>query len=245
MYRKILPISFGIILLLAFAGSAFALRTPGVYPGDWAIYDIVVEWSSTDPSQTCPPSLLELNKMEWIKFDFPSVMGTNITGQMITHFENGSETIQGGWVDIDSGQGENMTIWVIAANLHAGDTLYTSGYYYTWIINETIMKMYQGLARWTNHFNLTAEKTDSGNYTCNSFNFYWDQQTGIIVKINQSTYMETISGITSASLAAIITETNRWIVPEFPTSSLILTAFIATSSFAILFKHRKFQNKNR
>lgn len=183
-----------------------------------------------------------------MRFDVQSVIGTNVTGQTTWHFKNGSETISNDWVDIDTGDGGNLTTAIVAANLNAGNTLYTSGSYSTWIINETIVKMYpSGVARDTNHINITMEETIPGYGHYNlSQNYYWDRQTGVVVEMNTTYYYEdTMGNYMRQAILFQIVGSNMWIVPEFPTLPLILTAFITTSSFAILLKRRKLQTKTR
>ena len=69
-----------------------------------------------DPNATFPPPdwemLEEMNETEWMLCTFESISGTNITLQFTSHFKNGAEIIQNGYIDVDTGDG-NMTYVVI------------------------------------------------------------------------------------------------------------------------------------
>jgi len=133
MGKKIVSLTLLLVFLLfAMVMTASATtRIVGVNVGDWFKYsDITVNWSSNDPSATLPEVYKDLNETQWFDVTVTLISGTNITGQLTTHYKNGTETTFGGWVDIDTGNGENLTLGFISANLVAGDTLYTSAYYF-------------------------------------------------------------------------------------------------------------------
>ena len=245
--NKIFLMSSAVFLLLAMVGSVFALRMPGVITGDWFLYgDIMVEWSSTDPTQTCPDYVLEMNETEWVTATVQSVVETNITFQLKQHFKNGTEKIHNYWINIDNGEG-NTTLSFIAANLNVNNTLYTSGEYSTWTINETIPRTYPDGERLTNHINFTMEISDPEAgypyYSC--MNFYWDKLTGVLVEASIVSSTDTPGGTTYWSLSCRITESNCWVVPEFPALPLIIILFITLSFVMAGFKRRMTQTKTR
>jgi len=229
-------------------------RTVGVNIGDWFKYgDITVNWSSNDPNATFPPPgfeiLEELNEIEWMSMSVGSISGTNITLQATDHFKNDTERIRSGWIDIDTGntseeteETTGMTFWAISADLDTNDTLYTSGEYSTWKINETIVRTYPDGARDTNHLNMTWEYSWTINeteyYFYQTLNFYWDRSTGIFVEEYLEGINQTGTYLTTWSCLARITESNVWVIPEFPTwTSILLMLTVLTVAIAI-FKRR-------
>jgi len=193
-------ISMFLLFAMVLTSVAAQPRVPGVAEGDWFKYeDISVEWSSNDPNATFPPPdwewLEEMNETEWMLLTVGDVSGTNITCQFIEHFKNDTERIRSGYIDIDTGncskdtaETADMTFTAISANLDVNHTLYTSGEYSTWKINETIVRTYPDEVRDTNHINMTWEYSWTDPelgwyyYYYFSMNWYWDRTTGILVE---------------------------------------------------------------
>lgn len=218
--------------------SSAQTRTVGVSASDWFKYDFSFSWNSTDPNAPIPPSLVGLNETEWQMISIVSVSGTNVTGQLTTHFKNGTEKTVADYVDIETGEGKNMTMLVISANLNANDTVYTSGIYSTWKINETTLRAYPDGTRETNHLNITIE-IPFPIYIYLSSNYYWDKSTGIIVEMSIEGISQEGGYETSWSRSMRIIESNIWIVPEFP-SFLILPLFIIATLLAVMVYKRKY-----
>jgi len=182
-----------------------------------------------------------MNKTEWMSISVEDVSGTNITFQYTTHFKNGTEGTEGGYVDIDTGKG-NMTFMAISANLNANDTLYTSGDYSTWKINETIVRTYPDSVRDTNLFNMIWEYSWTHNETQYYYyfteNWFWDKSTGILVEDYFAEINQTGEYITTWSALASITESSVWIAPEFPTWTSILILFVILTFTVAIYKRR-------
>ena len=211
-------------------------RTVGVAVGDWFKYgDITGSWSSNDPDAVFP--LLELNETEWMLLSVEDVSGTNITFQSIIHFTNGTEKTEGGYVDIDAGDG-NMTLSAISANLNANDTIYSSPGYSTQKINETIVRTYPDGVRDTNCWNMTGEYNVTGFYQYISQSWYWDRASGIFVEMAQEYASQTENYTTTWSILLKITESNVWVIPEFP-SFLIPPLFMTATLLLVIVYKRK------
>ncbi len=209
-------------------------RVVGVTVGDWFRYgDIIFNFNSNDPDATIPLAMKQLNETEWTMLAIVDVSVTNVTGQLTTHFKNGTEEIVGGYVDIDTGEGENMTTFVVSANLEENDTVYTSVMYSIWKINETIVQTYPDSVRDTNHLNMTSESSWGGTYVYVSTNYYWDKSTGILVELSQEYILQTEDYATTWSMLMGITEANVWVVPEFPTWTSVLMLIVLTLTIAI------------
>jgi len=250
MKKKIVLLTFVLVFLLSamVVTSVVAQRIPGVVAGNWFKFDTIdINWSSNDPNATFPPPgnewLAEMNETEWMKISVVDVSGTNITVQLLAHNKSGGEETFGGYVDIDTGAGENTTFMVIAADLDANDTIYTSGPYSTWKINETIVKTYPDEVRETNLLNWTwgpyswtVGETDY--YYYHTMNFYWDRSTGMLVEEYFEEINQTGDYLTTWSSLFMITESNVWVVPEFPTWTSILPILIVLTVAITIYKRR-------
>ena len=237
MNKKIILLTLVSVFLLSAMVVTSSVQTGvvGVSEDDWFKYDISFSWSSNDPSATIPELL---NATEWAMMSIVDVSGTNVTGQMTTHYKNGSEEIVGGYVDIDTGEGGNMTLFVISANLEEDDPIYTSGLYSTMKINETIVRTYPDSTRDTNHLNITTEFSMVGFYQYMSLNYYWDKSTGILVETSTDEIHQMGDYVTNSSLLSVITDSSVWIIPEFP-SFLILPLFMIATLIVVIIYRRK------
>jgi len=162
---------------------------------------------------------------------------------MVQHFKNGSDETSSGWVDVDTGDGVNVTSMLISANLNENDAMHTSGYYSDWLMNETITRTYPDGVRETNHINITY----AYNYTMPpdievdyfySMNFYWDRATGILVEDSFEMRNQTGEYLTAWSMVFKITESSVWVIPEFSTW-LAWLAVIGTATLVVILGQRK------
>jgi len=255
MNKKIGLLTFVAMFLLSamVVTSVATQRLPGVVAGNWFKYGTIdISWSSNHPNATFPPPgnewLEEMNETEWMRISVEDVSGTNVTFQMIGHYKSGSEETSGGYLDVETGAAENATFMAIAANLEANDTIYASGPYSTWKINETIVRTYPDEDRETNHLNMTwgpyswtIGETDY--YYYNTMNFYWDKSTGILVEEYFEEINQTGDYTTSWSALFIVTESNVWVVPEFPTWTSILLIFVVLTVAIATYKRRLLKHR--
>ena len=245
MSRKTVSLMLlSILLLLSAIIVALAQPVVGVNEGDWFKHgEIVLDWNSNDTGATFPPYgwewLAEWNETEWLMVTVESISGTNITSEFAQHFNNGSDKIRAGWLDIDTGtsgamtnETMDMTFMFISANLGENDSLYFSGVFSQWTINETIIRNYPDTTRETNHLNLTMEYSYSNGlsvYFYQSMNYYWDKPTGILVEWSIHSINQTGQYLTTWSVVSKVTESSIWIIPEFhATAPLILGVILAT-----------------
>jgi hypothetical protein len=216
--------------------SSAQTRKVGVSEDDWFKYgDISYDWNSNDPNATISDP--KWNETEWIMILIMDVSGTSITGEKTVYYRNGTEEISGGYVDIDTGDGENATTMIISADLGVNDAVYTSGEFSTWKINETVVRTYPSGLRDTNHLNISFELSYMEFYQYMSMNYYWDKSTGVIVEMCIEEIHKTGDYVTNASLGFRIIESNVWTVPEFP-SFLILPLLMITTLLAIVMYRR-------
>jgi len=220
------------LLLALVVGASAQTRTVGVSVGNKFRYSPTVSWSSNDTSATPSSDLVDANNTLWGEVTVTGISGTNITTQITNHYKNGTEaTPMGGWKDVNTGAG-NMTIFVISANLTAGDSVYTSS---SWIINETVLRTYSSVERETNHLNMTL--SDGTQIT--GYDFYWDKSTGVLVETLQETTNQTGTYTTRSSEDLQIISSNVWTVPEFPTWTPALLILIALTSVTIVIARQR------
>jgi len=238
--------SFLVLFLSAIARTSLAqTRTVGVVPGQWFKYgDVSFSWSSNDTGAAFPDSMREINDTLWMQMDVVSVVQTNVTLGMIAHYRNGSEEVGSGWVDVDTGAGDNATMMLISSNLGIGHSIYTSGLYSTWRINETVPRMFAFGLRDTNHLNMSSGYSYMGSSINYSSNVYWDKATGVLLEESVAFANQTGVYHSEWSILMRITEANIWVIPEFP-SVLMFPLFMATTLLTVAFfkrRHRKQAN---
>ncbi len=172
--------------------------TPGVKPGDMAVYARASgSWGLGGPPQPPFSQFIDLN---YTTLQVTSVTGENVTAAQTFVYANKtsvSDTILGS-VATDSG---NITFWFIAANLTAGDPIYTTPN--TPVINQTFTQTFAGAPRTVDALNITQIPTPG---VVLFVNVWWDQATGILLLIDYR--VTTPTG--SASLFASLVETNIW-----------------------------------
>jgi hypothetical protein len=252
MHRKIILltwVSLSMLSLMVVTLVSAQPRTVGVAVGDWFKYgDIDSSWDSNVPNGTFPsPSVWEwyeeIAEREWLLLSVVAVSGTNVTGQVTMHYKNGTETVFDGFIDVDTGTDVNMTFMAISANLNENDVLYTSEDYSEYLINATVMREYPDSTRFTNHVNTTSSfnytmPPDIEVYYSMSMNFYWDKATGILVEQSFEWVYQTEENFTEISMVTSITESNVWVIPEFP-SFLIPPLFMTATLLTVIVFKRK------
>jgi len=205
---------------MVYTSAAAVVRTPGVNVGNTFTYgNLSFSFYSNNASATPPPEWKELNETEWFSMSVQNVVNNNVTCSLQAHYKNGSDMTEGGWIDVDTGDDVNMTWFLISANLNPGNSIYSIGEYSTWIINETIQKMYNGVPRDTNHINMTIEESYPPYAYANvSQNYYWDKATGVLTGLSvffNETMNYTTPITTVYSISLELTESNVWVIPEF------------------------------
>jgi hypothetical protein len=214
--------------------------TVGVNEGDWFKYgNITADWHSNDPNAKRPPAIEAYNEIQWVTLtvEYASpASDTTIVAELKFHYKNGTETTDGGWIEIDSGNG-SLTSWFISANLRAGDPIYPSGSSSPMTINETVFRNYPDGLRETNHINtnLPSNATQLGY----SQDYYWDKSTGVLVENLYQDFNQTGAYTTTSLIQLKITDSKVWAVPEFPRlSSTLLILIVLTPAAVAICKRR-------
>jgi hypothetical protein len=236
-------ISAFLLSAMVVTGAVAQERTVGVAEGDWFIYGLDISWNSTDPDVIFSPSEYgdweRANVTEWVKMTVTAVSGTNVSVQYLTHFENGTEEIGYGYIDVDTGDEANGTLALISVNLGVNDSIYASGDYSMWAINETITRTYPDGVRNTNHINMTYEFSWTINelhcYLYQFINLYWDKETGILVEDSFEMTNQTGPYLTTLSVVSTITDSSAGVIPEFPVgpSMLVISIILSVTIFSV------------
>jgi hypothetical protein len=132
----------------------------GVKAGDWVKYgQITVTWTGNG---TEPSYVTETKKVDWVRIDVLSVVGTIASLNQTVHFNNGTQIFQSFDTDVQSGNSAG-TSNLIASNLTAGDPLspQTPGT----IINQTVTGLYAGANRNVNIIDYKGNLTVAGGTT--------------------------------------------------------------------------------
>lgn len=221
-------------------------RVAGVQAGDWADYDVTFQGNSTNMMAE------DLANVTEMRLTVIHVSGTNVTVEAHTYYENGSDTIETGWIDVDTGaDGGDFTAEgiLIAANLNQGEPVYTNStttIFGDGTINETITRDYLGGFVWVNHFmmNMSIDPNPFFNMTL-YMSWYWYRDTGIPAEMTFY-YEQEVSGFFPESFSALESSSNMtWfridinivdIIPEFPASAMLPLLIFATFAIIVLTK---------
>jgi hypothetical protein len=205
--------------------------------GDWAEYTITgtFQGNVTDIFDNATNPFENVTSM---RVTVINIVDTNVTLEAHLYFENGSDATEPGWIDVDTG---NATIegWLIAANLNAGDRVYTDNQtmFGDMTINETIMREYLGSMVEVNHFILNVTTPPNPFYNVSTLlDWYWYRDSGIVAEMHM--YMHT-EGMGDGMLVDVHVNLMQ-VIPEFSISAY-LPAFIVTTIAAVvvLVKFRK------
>jgi hypothetical protein len=237
MNKKVILLTLVSVFLLSamVVTSSGQTRTAGVSEGDWFTYDVDFSWLSNDPSETPP---ISWNETERTRVMIVAVSGKNVSSQFTWYYKNGTEKTIGGYVNIETGEGDEMPIFAVSADLGEHDTVYTSGWWSSAKINETIVRTYPDGVRDTNHLNISTVFSSELSAQASALDYYWDKPTGILVESSEAVVTEADGYVTIHVLKSRITASNAWVVPEFP-SILILPLFIITTLLAVIVYRRK------
>jgi hypothetical protein len=175
-----------------------------------------------------------LPKGDCLRFDILEVLGSNVTGQFTVDYENGTEQVVVGWVEVANGDGEFST-WLISSGLDENDFTYTSDM--GELINETLMYSTPLGVRETNHIEYSMGNIASDDYYLYGLNMYWDKEIGILVEISIETEMMMNGNLTTASGGWRLAESNMMTVPEFSISTYIAAIAIASVAALATKKH--------
>jgi hypothetical protein len=238
-----------VMLLAVFMLSAMAVPslsqdvTVGVSVGDWFMYEgDLVLWEADDgvpfPPHQMYSFLQTWNESDWQKRTVTNVSGTTVTYEIVTHYKNGTEVTQ----TVDEGVTSAFTYYAIGANLGPGDQARASIFGDPMILNETIDREYGDITRETNYcewssFYSNPLPTLYDVYTHDDF--YWDKATGILAEWVYNGSLSMAEGNATYSVIQKLIDANVWVIPEFPTGTVMLLVFVAVTVCVDIYRRKK------
>ena len=220
-----------------------ASRVAGVQVGQWFQYSISFANNITGVSGPSP-DLIKGNGT------VASISGTNVTFSMQMQYKNGTTSSDLAWIDVNSGNcSSNIGVpIVIAANLGAGDLVYT-GESFSFgpnldrgaTINGTVSRTFLGSTRPANYFNATAQGASGSISYYSSTSGYWDQATGVMSSYNVlvQEHNSTSNSIAELTLAMQLVSGKLTAVPEFQPLTFMIAASALTACAAAIAYRRK------
>ena len=200
-------------------------RTVGVSEGDWFKYGLDLDWDYD--LDEAPEDFIFEDFLEGdiITLTIQDVSGTNVTGQFTIQYENGTEKVLTGSIELVTGEGD-LRNWLISANLVANNPLYETEIDET--INETITQIYPWGSRQTNELVYSYNFSSGEDYSALNLGFYWDQEIGILTEMSIEAQLKQNGTFIDGSASLMLNEMNHENIPEFSQSAFILIIVIVT-----------------
>jgi flagellar basal body-associated protein FliL len=163
----------------------------GVKPGDNFTYSFVAFWSSTDQSQIVPQEFSNLNKTLSIHFNITDASSITAYVNITKLNRDGTQVLDGGFINVVTGRGVEAQLFIIQANLTAGDKAYpesdpaavaSGASAESFTISDTTTLTYLGVSREVNHYH--ESKTDSDGSVIRDA--YFDKTTGVLLELTIS-----------------------------------------------------------
>ena len=255
--------SFVLISVAVFCAWAQDATMVGVKAGDNFTYRFYVLWSSTGTGQVVPEELSDWNRTISIHLAVTDVVPTIAYIETTRTMSDGTNSSSQGFIDVNSGRGVDAQLFIIGANLAAGDKAYpestaeavaAGAAAASFTIDETLTRSYLGTSRTVNRCSERTTNVTSGD--SGSTDAYYDKETGILLEMNTENFLadtkETLSLhwkiIQFNSAAASPDETDgtdstSWLPSWFvPVVIVVPIAVVAVLAVAIFFRRR---NKRR
>ena len=183
----------------------------GVKAGDNFTYSFEVYWSSTDPNKIVPQEFSDMNQTLSIHFNVTDVRSTIAYVNITILTRDGNHVDEPGFIEVTSGRGVEAQLFIIGANLTAGDKAYNQSdpaavsagvAAESFTITETVTLTYLGTSREVNHY---YNSTTDANGTVIR-DAYYDRATGVLLEMTDS-----------QSLAVNVDETysKHWKITQF------------------------------
>ena len=205
--EKLRIIALPILLLLLTSVSVMSARTwePGVYGGDYFVYEMYGIYTSNRSNTTISIPEFEKNNTDWTRINITSISGSEVYQIYTLHFKNNSEFSFRFETDLDPlNQGvfrmSEKGVPICAANLSSGDSIPTADL----TINQTMIRVCADGSRETNHASWSGPD-EWGDV-------YFDKETGMLVGLERThRFINTVTGsIVEKTDVIRLTDTNRW-----------------------------------
>ena len=242
MKKILFALLFSVFLFSATAFPALSQEmTVGVSVDDYFTYEGgIIEFSTSNDSLPVPANMFMgfisyFNDTDYETRTVTAVTGTtNITFAISTMYSNGTEDNSEVEEDITA------SYWyrAIGANMEEGDEIRPAGWTAAVTLNETIM---WGFGEETREVNTLVSETDWSTWfgVISTTTYYWDKETGILVKQTVEADYDWTDGTQHMVTEMYLVDTNLWVIPEFPTSSVMLLVFVAATVCIDLYRRKK------
>lgn len=227
----------GLFLLSALAVSGLCQELAvGVEVGDYFVYDYSIDvegelYMLTDYDPDDVYGFFQTwNTTDWERNEVVAVSGDVITFNVTTVYVNGSETNK----IVDFNVTSSHDFWVIGADMEAGEQAGTLADLDPLYIDETVQWTYEEETRdanTANWFELSVERS-----------MWWDKQTGVLVKEWACFWVVNLENMEEALTLTgwhVLADTNRWVVPEFPSGTVMALVFVAVTVCVGIYRRRR------
>jgi hypothetical protein len=184
----------------------------GIEAGDNFTYSFQVFWSSADSNVVVPQMFSDMNNTLSIHFNATDVSTTMANLNITRMARDGTQTNTIGYVEVLSGRGVEALLFIIRANLTAGDQAYPASdpaavaagaAAEPFKITDTLSKTYLGTSRVINHYTERVTNTTTGNYV--DRNAYYEKETGILMEMTITHYFADVQE----------TDSEHWKITQF------------------------------
>jgi hypothetical protein len=191
----------------------------GVKEGDNFTYSFKAIWRATDASKPVPQEFIDMNKTIAIHFNVTSVGSTMASVTSTRTTIDGSQPPSNGFIEVWSGRGVEAQLFIIAANLTAGNEAYPNSdaasvaagaAAESFTITETITKTYLGSLKTVNHYAARVTNATTGDYI--NRDAYYDQGTGVLMEMTIEHYFASVDEVDSEHWK--ITQFNSVVAPD-------------------------------
>ena len=208
----------------------------GVGVGDSFRYGSVsATWNSTDPDFTPGPDIRNFFDTDYMLLTITDVdiWETTIYMQLDWHFDYGTHETSNHYTNVDTGD-KNISTFVICAFLQPGDHMYP-GIPGSPVITEAVLRTYASVSRETNRITYSHTGQDYNS----TIDMYMDQTTGALVEFNGIQTRTDGQYETTETVFIGITESNVWVVPEFPALIILPLFMIVTLLVSLGFRRNR------
>ena len=214
-------------------------QTVGIAVGDHFTYEGYARLTEQVGNRIAKPSWLISWTTGWNNTDqvtrtVTAISGTTITFNVTTTYDNGTAPVS---TSTDETIFSGYNRWVIGANMSIGDVIGQLG-----ATSEDLLLTEESTWTWTTGVTRDVISAgwvlDSTTYS-NTYKNHYDKATGIIVA--QELNLTLLSGSDSAKYEVyyILVDTNRWVIPEFPTGTVMLLMFVAVAATVEIYRRKK------
>ncbi len=219
MKKLIITIVILIIIAAVVVAAILATQPPptesvvtGVVAGNTFTYNLKASANVNEDNVTLPPAITEYNNTESFRVTITSVSNSTVSFNTAWRFINGTEINDSGYVNVLTGD-DNQVFWAIyPANLTKNMLLNPQGTDGN-IVNDTEVRTYKSGDRQTNVMTLQNQFPDSSNPTRVYEDYlyvHFDKTTGMLVELQDIQRYNDPEAVLTYSW--ILVDSNVWAV---------------------------------